>query len=588
MTPALQRAAWRPLTHIACGAPDPARPVAWREGRLLTHADWLAEVKGWRQRLAGESGTCWALFTADSYDFSTRLFGAWLAGKTVVLPGDTQPATLASLAARCDGWLGELPRAATRGTDAVDETACVPLDAQHTHLVVFTSGSSGEPEAIDKRLAQLDAEVHTLQATFGERVDACGVPTVVATVSHQHIYGLLFVVLWSLAAGRPFLSRRLDYLEALPAALRGGPGALVASPAHLRRVPAEPALAQAGGRLRAVFCSGGPLPPEAASECLLRLGHSPIEVFGSSETGGVAWRQRAVDGDHWQPLPGIAWRVDGERLEVRSPHLPTTDWTGTADRVQPSAGPRCAQGFVLLGRADRIAKIGEKRVSLTAVERALADDGQWVAEARALVLPHVAGGPRLGVVAVPGPAGQDCLALQGRRALSQILSSRLLARVERVALPRRWRFVPAMPVNPQGKVTEASLAALFGAQAHEPPDAEWLDRTSEGARLRFAPPATHPAFDGHFPGQPILPGVAQLDWALTWARQAFDLPAELLRIDALKFQQVVAPGAELDLALQWDAPRGVLTLRYTSALGVHASGKVVFASVVPQETPGAH
>lgn len=588
MTLPSPHAAWRPLTHVACGRPDAGRPVAWRDGRLLTHADWLAEVRAWRQRLAGEAATHWALFTDDSYDFSTQLFGAWLAGKTVVLPGDSQAATLASLASRCGGWLGDLPGAITLGTRAIDEAPCAPLDPQRTHLVVFTSGSSGEPDAIDKRLAQLDAEMHTLQAAFGERIDADGVATVAATVSHQHIYGLLFVVLWSLAAGRPFLARRLDYLEALPTALQGEPGVLVASPAHLRRVPDEPALARAGAQLRAVFSSGGPLPPEAATECLLRLGHSPIEVFGSSETGGIAWRQRAMDGDHWRPLPGIAWRADGEMLEVRSPHLPTPDWTGTADRVRPAAGPRGDDGFLLLGRADRIVKIGEKRVSLTAIERALVDDGQWVAEARALVLPDVGGGPRLGVVAVPGPAGHDCLALEGRRALGQRLAARLLAQVERVALPRRWRFVPALPVNPQGKVTEAALAALFGAQVHEPPGAQWLERGAQAAHLRFAPPASHPVFDGHFPGQPILPGVAQLDWALTWARQAFDLPAEFLRIDALKFQQVVPPGAELDLALQWDAPRGVLTLRYTSALGVHASGKVVFAPAVPQEAPGAH
>lgn len=588
MTLPSPHAAWRPLTHVACGQPDAGRPVAWRDGRLLTHADWLAEVRAWRQRLAGEAATHWALFTDDSYDFSTQLFGAWLAGKTVVLPGDSQAATLASLASRCGGWLGDLPGAISLGPGAIDEAPCAPLDLQHTHLVVFTSGSSGEPDAIDKRLAQLDAEMHTLQAAFGERIDADGAATVAATVSHQHIYGLLFVVLWSLAAGRPFLARRLDYLEALPTALQGGAGVLVASPAHLRRVPEEATLTQAGGRLRAVFSSGGPLPPEAADECALRLGHSPIEVFGSSETGGIAWRQRAMDGDHWRPLPDIAWRADGEMLEVLSAHLPTPDWTGTADRVRPAAGPRGDDGFVLLGRADRIVKIGEKRVSLTAIERTLVDGGQWVTEARALVLPDVGGGPRVAVVAVPGPAGHDCLALEGRRALGQRLASRLLAQVERVALPRRWRFVPALPVNPQGKVTEAALAALFRTQVHEPPDAQWLERGADAARLRFAPPASHPVFDGHFPGQPILPGVAQLDWALTWARQAFDLPAEFLRIDALKFQQVVHPGAELDLALQWDAPRGVLTLRYTSALGVHASGKVVFAPAVPQEAPGAH
>ncbi len=47
--------------------------------------------------------------------------------------------------------------------------------ARRTHdtwVTLFTSGSTGEPGAIDKRLAQLDAEVHTLQQAFGARLPA--------------------------------------------------------------------------------------------------------------------------------------------------------------------------------------------------------------------------------------------------------------------------------------------------------------------------------------------------------------------------------------------------------------------------------
>ena len=73
-----------------------------------------------------------------------------------------------------------------------------------TRLVIHTSGSNGEPVAIPRRLAQLDAEVRALQQAFGAGLDEA---LVLGTVSHQHIYGLLFRVLWPLAAGRP--ARRL-------------------------------------------------------------------------------------------------------------------------------------------------------------------------------------------------------------------------------------------------------------------------------------------------------------------------------------------------------------------------------------------
>jgi 3-hydroxymyristoyl/3-hydroxydecanoyl-(acyl carrier protein) dehydratase len=87
-------------------------------------------------------------------------------------------------------------------------------------------------------------------------------------------------------------------------------------------------------------------------------------------------------------------------------------------------------------------------------------------------------------------------------------------------------------------------------------------------------------FDGHFPGAPILPGVAQLDWAITWGREVFPaMPRRFARVDALKFQQVIPPGTPIELALDWSAGRATLGFRYTSAAGAHASGKVVFEEV---------
>ncbi|MNN88763.1 hypothetical protein D3C81_2064880 [compost metagenome] len=84
------------------------------------------------------------------------------------------------------------------------------------------------------------------------------------------------------------------------------------------------------------------------------------------------------------------------------------------------------------------------------------------------------------------------------------------------------------------------------------------------------------AFDGHFPQARILPGVVQLDWAIHYAREAFSMPPRFERMDALKFQHVARPGDCLQLTLGWDAVKSVLSFRYVSDHGVHASGRVVF------------
>jgi 3-hydroxymyristoyl/3-hydroxydecanoyl-(acyl carrier protein) dehydratase len=83
-------------------------------------------------------------------------------------------------------------------------------------------------------------------------------------------------------------------------------------------------------------------------------------------------------------------------------------------------------------------------------------------------------------------------------------------------------------------------------------------------------------FDGHFDAAPILPGIAQLDWAIAFGRRYFDLPPVFSAVHALKFQQVIQPGACVMLELQHDPSQGSLRFRLHSAAGQHASGRIVF------------
>jgi acyl-coenzyme A synthetase/AMP-(fatty) acid ligase/3-hydroxymyristoyl/3-hydroxydecanoyl-(acyl carrier protein) dehydratase len=555
---------WLGLADVAAAPPDAARPIARRRGELLSHARFVADVRRWHAAFAAHGGARFALYFDDAYEFACALFGAWHAGKEAVLPGDAQPATLARLLPQVDGCAGELPHALQPLAAAPAQALLGPLDLQATRLVIFTSGSSGQPLAIAKRLSQLDAEIHHLQRVFGCRLE--GGVTVYSTVSHQHIYGLLFVTAWPLAAGRAIEVERLAYPEQMAQRLAEGASVLVSSPAHLKRLPDRIDWRAAQAQLRAVFSSGGPLPPESAIQSLDMLGQSPIEVYGSSETGGVAWRQRVTHGDRWEALPGVDWRLQGDTLCVRSAHLGDEAWWETADRAQP-----LESGFMLMGRADRVVKVEEKRVSLVALEQALLATGE-IAEARALLAPEETGA-RLAVVAVPSPQGWDTLRTLGKRAFNERLRTELLKSVERVALPRRFRYVREMPVNSQGKATEALLLALFQPTV---PQARWREQGAERAVLTLAIEPGLRVFDGHFPGRAVLPGVAQLDWAVQFAGRCFPLPQRLVRIEQLKFQLPVLPPLQLELTLEWRADARQLGFRYVSERGVHSGGRLVF------------
>ncbi|AUH50896.1 4-coumarate--CoA ligase [Chromobacterium sp. ATCC 53434] len=545
-----------PLQRLLSAGRADTHPVAYSGQREHSFADLRRLAARWRAALARQPETAVALHLEDGFEFAAALLGAWHAGKTVCLPADDLPATRERIAR-----LG-MPRLDPQQAAADGDEAFAPL-ADDCGLLLFTSGSTGEPQTIAKTLRQLAAETVTLSQRWDRSLPAnCRVE---ATVSHQHIYGLLFRVLWPLAAGRPFASNRHAFPESLLAALDGTPSLLIASPAHLKRLPRQ--LAWQTARPAAVFSSGGPLDEAGLQNCRETLGQAPYEVFGSTETGGIAWRRREADAsDAWQALPGIEVRIDGESLALRSPHLADDGWHATCDRVRAQDG-----GFALLGRADRIVKLEEKRVSLDAVEDALLASGLFEA-LRALPLP----GARdlLGVAAVPNAAGWSELARVGRRAFAAALLNGIKDSVIAEALPRHWRYGFRLPINAQGKITQATLLSWFEPSR---PHAALLERSAEHAVLQVEAAASLPDFAGHFPGFPLLPGVTQLDWSVRFARELFELPPAFCGVDNLKFQRIIDPGAVVRLELRHDRERGCVSFGYVSGEHAHASGKLRFS-----------
>ena len=547
-----------PLHELLVAAVPTERPVAPDGDR----GAWLQRVQAWQCVFAAYAGRDIALAHDDAFEFSAALFAAWQANATPWLPADTLPATLARLADAGLVFAGQLPDGLQpAASDAAVSQPQQALDPERCELVLFTSGSTGEPTAIRKRLRQLDAEVAALESAFGNRLQGA---TVHGTVSHQHIYGLLFRVLWPLSAGRASARLRVVYNERL-AELDDGRIALVASPAHLKRLPTDEDWQALDRNLAAVFSSGGPLPVDAAQQVQALWKLAPIEVLGSTETGGIAWRQADGARHAWCPLPGVECRVRDEHLEVRSAHLPDADWFSTSDRVLIDA----AGQFVLQGRADRIVKVEERRISLDAIEARLRDHDA-LQDVHLVTLP----GRRvlLAVAAVPSEAGQQLLASAGRPALVAQLRDWLDGHCDPIALPRRWRFLDALPIDARGKTSVRALQALFRPLM---PTVHWLDRTPAHATAQLLAGEELAAFEGHFPQASILPGVVLLDWAMRLGREAFGIDAIPLRMEGLKFQHLVRPGTQLDAQLRWHD--GQLQFRFSSCHGVHASGRLRFA-----------
>lgn len=92
--------------------------------------------------------------------------------------------------------------------------------------------------------------------------------------------------------------------------------------------------------------------------------------------------------------------------------------------------------------------------------------------------------------------------------------------------------------------------------------------------MQFSIPADHPSLPGHFPGQPIVPGVVVLERVLE-AIEATQGPLGPLRLPQVKFAQPLLPGEAADVMLDGDAPRW--RFRVVRAQTLIASGDVVLA-----------
>ena len=93
------------------------------------------------------------------------------------------------------------------------------------------------------------------------------------------------------------------------------------------------------------------------------------------------------------------------------------------------------------------------------------------------------------------------------------------------------------------------------------------------AEFVWVVPADHPAFPGHFPGRPIVPGVVLLDQAILFAENLLGKQVERWQIGNAKFLSPVGPAETLVFSLQ-ATPRGAIAFTVKAADRDVASGSL--------------
>lgn len=83
-------------------------------------------------------------------------------------------------------------------------------------------------------------------------------------------------------------------------------------------------------------------------------------------------------------------------------------------------------------------------------------------------------------------------------------------------------------------------------------------------------------FKGHFDEIPVVPGVAQIQWAVHYARQYLGLNLVFSHMEVVKFKELLLPGQQLQLSLHYLAQARKLEFCYRSESCEYSSGRIYF------------
>lgn len=499
--------------------PPNGKPVGW--------SSMVGEAHRQAARLAGTGPV--VNLCEDRLAFLVTLLATALAGRETILPSDRSPASLLDISSNYEsatvrydneemargvfaaGLHGEFYRPAIDDDDPQDELD--PASIEDARVVMFTSGSTGKPEPCARTFSFFRRGANANAECMMEGIGA-GVG-VVATVPPYHMYGFELSIIVPLFKGGVVYSGRPFYPRDINAALNAieAPRILVSTPVHLR------ILKESGMEMppvTRVFSATAPLPAQLAGDIEEMLGADLREIFGTTETGSIGWRN-TVREESFHLLRGMELTQQDEISRISAAHI--TPPFALPDRLMLTDGG----DFRIAGRSNDIVNIAGKRMSLAGLNAILTGmdgvmDGAFLAPGD-----DVAGPVRrmIAFVAAPGLSVED-------------IRSTLREKLDSAFIPRRVIFVDSLPRNAAGKLPMREfrrfaltmLARLDGAQRV----------------IRFA--ADEPFFADHFPGDPIVPGAVLLGEASELLSESLGGLAGPVELVSARFPDSARPGED--------------------------------------------
>ena len=425
----------------------------------------------------------------------------------------------------------------------------------------FTSGSTEQPKCIKKSLFNLieEAKDAAIELQYSPK------PLIVkSTTTMCHLFGTTFHFMFPLCNGHIIDTTRVLY----PENVDKKNCLLVSTPAFLSSICKHNLLFDIAPKY--IITAGAKLDNDTFK--YLEQFSKVTEIYGSTETGIIAYRNSAED-EYLTIFPNVKVLDNntiitnygyGETIEICD-NIEVKENSPSKFRDKPEGCERnlgvvtlkgkpydgsddeAAEGgtrlnkLKVLGRKDRILKIYDKRVSVSAIEKSLIAT-KLVKQSYCLE-----NNGKLASICALSEEGKNYLISNGIIELEKLLKQ-AVSQVSEV-LPQKWKFCDELPLTQSGKINKDFISYLFNVKFSLPIILEKIVNYNEVIYKLFFYKNSN-FYKGHFPNFPITPGVAQLYLANELAKYNFSNCHTSGQIKKIKFTNIIFPDSIIYLSIK--------------------------------------
>ena len=311
----------------------------WSSGKYKTWKDFLIDTAKLRKYINSKDAKDWILHCEDYWYFLVTFIALLQCKKRILLTQNISESFIQEIKTENIEFLTDQNVDDSTLIPTLIENAVLPteeefrcdieINSDETEILMFTSGSTGKPKAVPQRMTEFELDNAFIISKWAKEFTA---RKLVTTVSQHHIYGFLFGMSLPFTLGVPFRRTRITFPEEFEK-LTDEKYVIIATPAFLKRtVEIEEKLPL---KDTWIFTSGGAVSPELAVKTTEVFGFCPLEVYGSTETSGIAYRQQSKDELKWTPFDNAKiWLGDDGCLRIISPYIKDKEGFATADLAE--------------------------------------------------------------------------------------------------------------------------------------------------------------------------------------------------------------------------------------------------------------